>query len=579
MAFILTPILILGLGCSNDNPVNGDEETISTPNRPSGPSSGQTGQSLSFSTGGASSSAGHSLQYRFDWGDGNYSGWSSSTNGSHSWAATETYSVKAQARCGSHKEKMSNWSSSKSVTISDPQESISTPNTPSGPSNGEVGQNLTYYTGGSTSNLGHSVQYQFDWGDGSGYSSWTSSTSASHSYSNPVTYYIEAHARCGTHTSVTSYWSNSKRVDIVSNVHEVNYPNGPSGPENGYVDSTYTYSTGGSSCTKGHPVQYRFVWGTGETSQWSNSNSASHSWSRTGAFYLGAQARCAVDTTVVSDWSLSMLVVHIEEPVCSFTITAPQYQDVWVEQTNQNITWSSSAAGTNVKIELYWSGSYWCDIVSSTPNDGLYQWNVNDCNGGTYTNYRIKITDLSDPSCYDFTNFFTISSTAGEYVYGASQDSYIYEGAQSTNFGGQYYLGVGTLEDGNEMYAYVQFDLNSIPQGSTVELAELTLNCVVEDSVHLVVRMVAQSWSEYAITWDNNPVSHTYPWSLIGVPQGTTSITVDVQELVQKWISGERQNYGFVFHFNPNPNGHYLDFASRDHSTSAYHPKLRVRHK
>jgi len=110
-----------------------------------------------------------------------------------------------------------------------------------------------------------------------------------------------------------SHYDYSDDFEIKNIVHEVNYPNCPSGPEYGFIGQSYTYSTGGSYCSEGHPVQYRFVWGTGETSPWSHSTSASHSWSRTGSFYVGAQARCAVDTTVVSDWSLSVLVVHIED--------------------------------------------------------------------------------------------------------------------------------------------------------------------------------------------------------------------------------------------------------------------------
>jgi len=57
--------------------------TVSAPNTPSGPSSGQAGESLTFSTGGSTCSQGHSVQYRFDWGNGNYSSWSSSTSRSY----------------------------------------------------------------------------------------------------------------------------------------------------------------------------------------------------------------------------------------------------------------------------------------------------------------------------------------------------------------------------------------------------------------------------------------------------------------------------------------------------------------
>jgi len=93
-------------------------------------------------------------------------------------------------------------------------ETIYTPNTPTGPSSGETGSSLSYSTGGASSSLGHSIQYRFYWGDGS-YSSWSSSTSASHTYSSPGTFSVQAQARCATHTSVVSSWSGAKSVEIV----------------------------------------------------------------------------------------------------------------------------------------------------------------------------------------------------------------------------------------------------------------------------------------------------------------------------------------------------------------------------
>ena len=59
----------------NNNPVNGNQETISTPDKPGGPGTGQPRESLTYYAGGASSNLGHDIQYRFDWGDGNYSAW------------------------------------------------------------------------------------------------------------------------------------------------------------------------------------------------------------------------------------------------------------------------------------------------------------------------------------------------------------------------------------------------------------------------------------------------------------------------------------------------------------------------
>ncbi|MEE8372138.1 MAG: CFI-box-CTERM domain-containing protein [Dehalococcoidia bacterium] len=101
-------------------------ESVTAPNTPAGPSSGGIGQSLAYSTEGAASNLGHSLEYRFDWGDGSYSGWSSSSTASHFWSAANTYIVKAQARCATHTGIVSGWSSGKSVTIADVPPAVTT---------------------------------------------------------------------------------------------------------------------------------------------------------------------------------------------------------------------------------------------------------------------------------------------------------------------------------------------------------------------------------------------------------------------------------------------------------------------
>lgn len=93
-------------------------EIVSIPNAPDGPSAVFISTSYSYSTGGANSNAGHSLQYRFDWGGGYYSTWSTSTSASHSWSSVGTRNLRAQARCASHTGVVSGWSNSKTVAIS-----------------------------------------------------------------------------------------------------------------------------------------------------------------------------------------------------------------------------------------------------------------------------------------------------------------------------------------------------------------------------------------------------------------------------------------------------------------------------
>jgi C1A family cysteine protease len=181
-------------------------------------------------------------------------------------------------------------------------EAIFTPNAPSGPTTGAIGTSYSYTTGGSTSDLGHSVQYLFDWGDGTN-SGWLAqgSTSASHSWSSPGTFLVKTQARCGTHISAVSTWSGTRSVDIEA----VSTPGTPSGPSRGVADTTNTYLTAGSSSNFGHPIQYFFDWGDGTNSGWLpvGQISTSKTWSSVGTYSVKVQARCSTHTSAISAWS------------------------------------------------------------------------------------------------------------------------------------------------------------------------------------------------------------------------------------------------------------------------------------
>jgi lysophospholipase L1-like esterase len=98
-------------------------------------------------------------------------------------------------------------------------EIVTTPTKPTGPARGEINSNLVFTTGGSSSNYGHVVEYQFDRGDG-GLSNWGSSE-VSHSYQKNCSYQIKARARCKTHTNVISDWSEPQVVVIADYILNV----------------------------------------------------------------------------------------------------------------------------------------------------------------------------------------------------------------------------------------------------------------------------------------------------------------------------------------------------------------------
>lgn len=107
----------------------------------------------------------------------------------------------------------SNYSNEVAGTAND-LETVSTPNMLSGPTSGTIEISYTYTVIGSTSNLGHAVQYQFDWkGDGTDLSPWGSATQAK-TWTAAGTYNVRARARCATDTAVVSNWSGSLSVTI-----------------------------------------------------------------------------------------------------------------------------------------------------------------------------------------------------------------------------------------------------------------------------------------------------------------------------------------------------------------------------
>jgi len=420
-------------------------ETVSTPSTPTGAGSGSTGTSYSYSTGGASSNLGHTLQYRFDWSDGTYSSWVSSTTASKSWASAGSYSVKAQARCATHNAVVSAWSSGLPVTIIPAAVSSTVTTSPSGlaitvdgapytapqsfgwspgsshtvsvssPQNGTVGTRYIYsswsdgggqthtvtvpetnetYTanfsiqhtltasadpsGGGTVNpsgerwynRGDSVDVSATPNGGYSFTGWSGSVSGT---TNPVrvsmdgvktvtanfsqsqytltvnvspsssgsvskspnqsTYAYGAQVIL-TATPNSGYTFNNWTGDVTGATNPVNVtmngnksttvnfsaitetisiPSAPSGPTTGTTGSSYSYSTGGSTSSLGHPIQYRFDWGDGTSSDWSSSVTASKSWAGPGTYSIKAQARCGSCLTVLSGWSTSFGVT-VESP-------------------------------------------------------------------------------------------------------------------------------------------------------------------------------------------------------------------------------------------------------------------------
>ncbi len=93
----------------------------STPATPAGASSGWVNTAYTFTT-SATDPNGHSLEYRYDWGNGSISGWGAAVR-TNTWPSTGQFNVKAQAR--DSLGALSGWSAARAITIGQNRQPVS----------------------------------------------------------------------------------------------------------------------------------------------------------------------------------------------------------------------------------------------------------------------------------------------------------------------------------------------------------------------------------------------------------------------------------------------------------------------
>lgn len=199
-------------------------ETVSQPMAPAGPTTIADLGPHAFTTGGALSSAGHELEYRFLWADGTDSPWlpAGQVEASRTWSLPGIYGVRSEARCALHPTVHSTPSPTLEVRVEAATgEDIGAPSLPAGPTEGLTGLGYAYTTGSATSTIGDPLEYRFQWGDGTA-SAWLApggdgTVTARKFWGAAGVYSVVAEARCAVHPSVPAA-SGAGAVSITRNV-------------------------------------------------------------------------------------------------------------------------------------------------------------------------------------------------------------------------------------------------------------------------------------------------------------------------------------------------------------------------
>jgi hypothetical protein len=164
--------------------------------------------------------------------------------------------------------------------------------------------------------------------------------------------------------------------------------------------------------------------------------------------------------------------------------------------------------------------------------------------------------------------------------FGSVADAFARMVNPSSNFGGQPDMevcGTSTAVD----RSLVQFDISSIPAGSTVVSATLRL-CYKNDPTAAVghvheLRQVTSAWTEAGVTWNTQPTVSGSVTSTVVVPPAQTCVSFAVTADVQAWVDG-MSNYGWRLNdanetLSSPSNSKYV---TREDSAPADRPRLDV---
>ena len=142
-------------------------------------------------------------------------------------------------------------------------------------------------------------------------------------------------------------------------------------------------------------------------------------------------------------------------------------------------------------------------------------------------------------------------------------------------------------KSGKEYHALLQFDLSSIPTGSTIRAAqlELYLNNSSSSSDVIGVHRITQDWTESGATWIERRSGDNWdtPGGDYDATQaaafgavGTGWRSVDITSLAQGWFDGSYPNYGLILAPEPAPSNDVNEFTSSDDGDASLHPKLTI---
>jgi M6 family metalloprotease-like protein len=379
-------------------------------------------------------------------------------------------------------------------------------------------QNTSYaYTiGASTSSLGHTVEYSFNWGDGTS-SSYSTSRTASHSWSTTGQKTIIVTARCQTHTNVSNNNSPGNYVTVQPPTETITTPaSGLTGEPNPVQNTSYAYTIGASTSSLSHTVEYSFNWGDGTSSSYSTSRTASHSWSTTGQKTIIVTARCQTHTSVSNNNSPGNYVMVVSPPpspdlvsVTGIPATATVGQPFTVTITAQNTAGLGGLYSAINSSVLYSDGTDDLLINNATASwaDNLYNFapgtaiNNNSCVSVPAGDHLVEAADNNWTSGEQHSMSFSVTPSKSGTIYIRARVT-LHSGDSGCNYVNDTSASGGSTSTDQQGWAVKQYAVTVQAMQPYIRIAPLQLNFDCASSQTLSSQTAAAATPTGKPTWD-----------------------------------------------------------------------------
>ena len=314
-------------------------------------------------------------------------------------------------------------------------------------------------------------------------------------------------------------------------------------------------------------------WDYVDPSHWSFNNSGSYNWiipnmtSSSDSCLIRVNDDDDNEIDDVSDGFFSLIADST-----FYNLISPNGGEVWAEQTEHEITWTSGGNYSDRSVALYFSesgGGAWSEITNYTVNDGVYEWTIpqiyitnSNCMIGIGP-WSASITSIKDSSDFNFTiladagsNLIDITSPNGGEIW-HEQSSQSISWTVSGDIGGdnvmiQYSLNSGsnwqtatysTLNDGNylwplpdisDLVEYCLIKVSSSSQSSIYDVSDSYFSIIADQNIIQILSPNGGEdyfdGSQETITWTSAGDVGSYVKLYYSTDGGVGWYTIDSQE-------------------------------------------------